>query len=84
MSLLNSKKEKVEKNIFRDVILLKEKLGIKTYKICIDLDLEEELVSDYFSGKTKDNLFLGLELLNYLEKKEKNDWGILWIKIRLY
>ena len=66
MSLLNSKKEKVEKNIFRDVILLKEKLGIKTYKICIDLDLEEELVSDYFSGKTKDNLFLGLELLNYL------------------
>ena len=48
------------------------KLSINTYQICIDLNLEEELVSNYFLGKSKDNLFLGVELLNYLEKKENN------------
>ena len=65
-------REHIGNDIYRDVILKMNKLSINTYQICIDLNLEEELVSNYFLGKSKDNLFLGVELLNYLEKKENN------------
>lgn len=65
-------REHIGNDIYRDVILKKNKLDINTYQICLDLELEEELVSNYFLGKSKDNLFLGVELLNYLEKKEDN------------
>ena len=64
-------REHIGNDIYRDVILKMNKLSINTYQICIDLNLEE-LVSNYFLGKSKDNLFLGVELLNYLEKKENN------------
>lgn len=63
---------KVGNEIYKDVILKKNKIGISTYQICLDLDLEEDLVANYFLGKIKDNLILGIEILNYLEKKEDN------------
>jgi hypothetical protein len=71
MSIVKQSKY-IGNDIYRDVILKKNKLSINTYQICVDLNLEEELVSNYFLGKSKDNLFLGVELLNYLEKKENN------------
>lgn len=72
MNLVDEKKEKLEQDIFRDVILKKNKLNISTYQICVDLNIEEELVADYFLGKSKDNHVLGIALLNYLEKKEND------------
>ena len=71
MSIVKQSKY-IGNDIYRDVILKKNKLSINTYQICVDLNLEEELASNYFLGKSKDNLFLGVELLNYLEKKENN------------
>jgi len=70
MSVVNERSKKLVDDIFQSVILKKNKLNISTYQICVDLSLEEELVSSYFLGNAKDNLFLGVELLNYLEKKE--------------
>lgn len=69
---INEQKNKISNDIYKDVILKKNKLNINTYQICLDLELEEELVANYFLGKSKDNLFLGIEILNYLEKKEDN------------
>jgi len=68
---LNAKKEKLSNDIFRDVIMKKNRINVSTYQICLDLKVEEELVSNYFLGKTKENLVLGIEILNYLEEKEK-------------
>jgi hypothetical protein len=71
MSIIEQK-EIMGNDLYKKVILKKNRLGIKTYQICLELDLEEELIANYFLGKCKDNLFLGVELLNYLEKKEDN------------
>ena len=70
MSVVNEQMKKQGNDIFKDVILKKNRLNISTYRICLDLDLEEELVADYFLGNCKDNLFLGIEILNYLAHHE--------------
>lgn len=72
MSIINDQNKRIGNDLFKDVIVKKNKLNISTYQICLDLELEEELVANYFLGKCKDNLFLGIEILNYLEKKEDN------------
>lgn len=72
MSIVNEQIKNQGNDIFKDVILKKNRLNISTYRICLDLDLEEELVADYFLGNCKDNLFLGIEILNYLERYENN------------
>lgn len=66
------KKEQLENDIFKDVILKKNELNISTSQICLDLEIDEKIIGDYFLGKSKDNLFLGINILNYLEKKEED------------
>lgn len=72
MSLIKEKNQKIGNDLFKNIIFKKNKLNISSYQICLDLELDEEMVADYFLGKSKDNLFLGIEILNYLEKKEEN------------
>ena len=59
--------------IYEDVINLKNEINVSTEQICNDLALDEEVISEYFVGKSKTNLLLGFTLLNYLEEKHNNN-----------
>lgn len=72
MDKVIEKQNRVGNKIFEDVIEKKIITDIKTNKICSDLNLDEEEVSNYFLGTSKQNLLLGLKILNYLEEHEEN------------
>ena len=61
------------KQIFNEVIKMKKITGAKTKDICNVLEENEEAVSDYFLGNSKENLPLGIRILDYLEEREKTD-----------
>lgn len=70
MDDIRKKRFELSEKLFKDVINMKVKSNVTTNDICIDLNLEEDVVSNYFLGLTKENLYLGIKLLDYLEKKE--------------
>lgn len=70
MSKLNERQDIIGNKIFEDVIEKKIIMDVKTDKICSDLELDEEDVSNYFLGISKQDLPLGLKILNYLEGQE--------------
>ena len=48
MSVVNEQIKRQGNEIFKNVILKKNKLNISTYKICVDLELEEpELIKSF-------------------------------------
>lgn len=69
MISLEERKKSIEHKIFKDVIYMKNLSNISTYQICKDLSFDEETITEYILGKSKDDVSLGLQLLNYLEKK---------------
>lgn len=72
--MLNIKeKQKIENQLFEDVIEKKALSNIKTEQICFDLSIEEDELSEYFLGLSKENLPLGIKILSYLEKQNKKN-----------
>ena len=69
MITLEEKKMNVEHKIFKDVIYMKNLSKIGAYQICKDLNIDEEIFTEYILGNSKDDVSLGLQLLSYLEKK---------------
>lgn len=59
--------------IYEDIIKIKNDINISTKEICRDLSLDEEVIAEYFIGKSKTNLLLGFTLLDYLERKQDNN-----------
>lgn len=68
MNALNNKKDVSEK-IFNSVITAKANSSITSSKLCADLKIDEEVLSDYFLGHSKHNMALGINILNYLEEE---------------
>ena len=66
MISLEERKKSIEHKIFKDVIYMKNLSNISTYQICKDLSFDEETITEYILGKSKDDVSLGLQLLNYL------------------
>ena len=46
---------------------------ISTKQICKDIKIEDEEIKDYLLGKSKNNLPLGIIILDYLEEQEKQN-----------
>ncbi len=77
MDNILKQKDKIGNDIFDEVIIKKNELNISTKQICNSLGIDEDILSDYFFGVTKDNFPLGLRILNYLEEiaeKNNKDW----------
>ncbi len=77
MDNILKQKDKIGNDIFDEVIIKKNELNISTKQICNNLGIDEDILSDYFLGVTKDNFPLGLRILNYLEEiaeKNNKDW----------
>ena len=77
MDNILKQKDKIGNDIFDEVIIKKNELNISTKQICNSLGIDEDILSDYFFGVTKDNFSLGLRILNYLEEiaeKNNKDW----------
>ena len=71
MGNLQEEQKKAGEQIFNEVIEKKHNVDIDTKKIAKDLDLDKQEVRDYLSGLTKNNLSLGIMILDYLESKEQ-------------
>lgn len=70
MNDLNKKQTFTANKIFRDVIEKKVLNNVETSLICKKLNLRQEEVENYFLGISKNNLLLGIKILNFLESKE--------------
>lgn len=70
MNDLSKKQTFTANKIFRDVIEKKVLNKVDTSLICKKLNLSYEEVENYFLGISKNNLLLGIKILNFLESKE--------------
>ena len=70
MNDLSKKQTFTANKIFRDVIEKKVLNNVDTSLICKKLNLSYEEVENYFLGISKNNLLLGIKILNFLESKE--------------
>lgn len=73
MNNILEQKDKIGNDIFDEVIIKKNELNISSKQICTALNIDEDILSDYFIGTAKDNFPLGLRILNYLEEQEEKN-----------
>ncbi len=73
MEKLQHQQQKVGEQIFNEVIEKKHITKISTKQICKDIKIEDEEIKDYLLGKSKNNLPLGIIILDYLEEQEKQN-----------
>lgn len=72
MNHLTEQQKVLSRDIFKKVIEKKIALNVNARDICKTLDIDDEDAFSYFAGEDTLNLPLGIKILDYLEKCERN------------
>ncbi len=73
MNKLQAKHQIVGEEVYEEVIIKKHETNISTKQIIDDLNLDESVVIEYLNGTAKQNLPLGIMILDYLDNKQQNE-----------